>query len=102
MPGPSDTTWLRTVRSTTLRKRSSGLPDVHRALGPELLESAYAACLAFELQKRGLKLEQQKPIPLVYEEVKLECGYRADLVVESAIIIEISQLSVSRRSTRLR
>ncbi len=49
---------------------------VHRVLGPGLLESAYVACLAYELGKRGLAVDQQKPVPLVYEEVKLECGYR--------------------------
>jgi len=63
--------------------------QVHRTLGPGLLESAYSACLAFELGKQGLRVEQQKPIPLVYEEVKLECGYRADLIVENAVVVEI-------------
>lgn len=48
--------------------------QVHRVLGPGLLESAYTACLAYELTKRGLAVDQQKPVPLVYEEVKLECG----------------------------
>jgi len=48
--------------------------EVHRALGPGLLESAYEACLAFELAQRGLKVEQQKPLPVVYKEVRLDCG----------------------------
>jgi GxxExxY protein len=48
--------------------------QVHRVLGPGLLESAYAACLAYEMRKRGLAVDEQKPVPLVYEEVKLECG----------------------------
>lgn len=63
--------------------------EVHRALGPGLLESAYEACLAFELAEQGLKIEQQKPLPLVYREVKLDCGYRIDLLVEKAVIVEI-------------
>lgn len=62
---------------------------VHSALGPGLLESAYQECLFYELQKGGLKVEKEKPLPLVYEEVKLECGYRVDLLVENKLIIEI-------------
>jgi GxxExxY protein len=63
--------------------------EVHRALGPGLLESAYEACLAFELAQQGLKVEQQKPLPVVYKEVKLDCGYRLDLLVEDSVIVEI-------------
>ena len=63
--------------------------EVHRALGPGLLESAYEACLAFELAQRGLKVEQQKPLPVVYREVKLDCGYRLDLLIEEAVIVEV-------------
>lgn len=63
--------------------------EVHRALGPGLLESAYEACRTFELVQRGLKVEQQKPLPVVYREVKLDCGYRMDLLVEEAVIAEI-------------
>jgi GxxExxY protein len=62
---------------------------VHRVLGPGLLESAYEACLYYELLKAGLFAERQKPVPLIYEEVKLDCGYRADLVVEKKVIIEV-------------
>ncbi len=62
---------------------------VHTVLGAGLLESAYEACLCYELKKAGLKVEQQKPVPLIYEEVKLECAYRMDLFVENQIIIEI-------------
>jgi GxxExxY protein len=65
---------------------------VHSALGPGLLESAYEACLQFELIKSGLKVEAQKPLPLVYESVKLECGYRVDLLVESKLIIEVKSV----------
>jgi GxxExxY protein len=61
----------------------------HSALGPGLLESAYEACLQFELIKSGLRVEAQKPLPLVYESVKLECGYRVDLLVEGKLIIEV-------------
>jgi GxxExxY protein len=62
---------------------------VHRALGPGLLESAYEACLAFELVQRQLVVEKQKPLPVVYREVRLDCGYRIDLLVEDAVIVEI-------------
>jgi len=66
--------------------------QVHRALGPGLLESAYESCLAYELRKRGLVVDQQKAVPLVYEEVKLECGYRMDLWVEHSIVVEIKSV----------
>jgi GxxExxY protein len=62
---------------------------VHRTLGPGLLESAYEACLAFELTDRGLKVEQQVPLPVVYRGVNLECGYRLDFLVEDAVIVEV-------------
>ena len=66
--------------------------EVHRTLGPGLLESAYVACLAYELEKRGLGVEQQKPVPLVYEQVKLECGYRMDLLVEQSVVVEVKSV----------
>jgi GxxExxY protein len=62
---------------------------VHRALGPGLLESAYEACLAFELTQQGLKVERQKELPVVYREIRLDCGYRLDLLVEGCVIVEI-------------
>lgn len=62
---------------------------VHSALGPGLLESAYRTCLAYELRKKGLKVEEEKPLPLIYEEIKLECGYRLDLLVENQVIVEL-------------
>jgi GxxExxY protein len=65
---------------------------VHTTLGPGLLESAYEACLYYEALKAGLFVERQKPIPLVYEQVKLDCGYRADLVVEKKIIVEVKSV----------
>jgi GxxExxY protein len=63
--------------------------DVHKALGPGLLESAYEACLAFELVEHGLKIERQRPLPVIYRDVKLDCGYRLDILVEESVIIEI-------------
>lgn len=66
--------------------------QVHNALGPGLLESAYEECLYYELTQSGLKVEKQKALPLVYKEVKLETGYRIDLIVENSIIIEIKSV----------
>jgi GxxExxY protein len=66
--------------------------DVHRALGPGLLESAYEACLAFELVSRGLKIEQQRALPVIYRDVKLDCGYRLDLVVEGVVVVELKAI----------
>ena len=62
---------------------------IHRKLGPGLLESAYEACMAYEVEKLGLRVERQKPVPLIYETVKLDCGFRADLVVEGRVAVEI-------------
>lgn len=62
---------------------------VHTALGPGLLESAYQACLCYELKKKGYKVESEKPLPLVYEEVKLDCGYRIDILVENQVVVEL-------------
>jgi GxxExxY protein len=62
---------------------------VHRALGPGLLESAYEACLVYELRKRGLQVEVQVALPVVYEAVHLEIGYRIDLLVENVVIVEL-------------
>jgi GxxExxY protein len=65
---------------------------VHSALGPGLLESAYEECLHYELNKAGLEVIKQKPMPLVYEEKKLDLGYRIDLFIESKVIIEIKSV----------
>ena len=62
--------------------------DVHRALGPGLLESAYEACMVFELVDRGMSVEQQKPLPVIYRGVTLDCGYRLDLLVNGKVIVE--------------
>ena len=66
--------------------------SIHRALGPGLLESAYEACMVYDLTQAGLKIEQQKPLPVVYRGVKLECGYRLDLMVENEAIVEIKSV----------
>ena len=65
---------------------------IHKALGPGLLESAYEECLFYELQKLGLFVEKQKALPLIYEEVKLDVGYRIDLLVEKKLIIELKSV----------
>ena len=67
--------------------------DVHRALGPGLLESAYEACLIYELRLKRLKVEAQKPLPIFYKDVMLDCGYRLDMVVEDQVIIEIKSVN---------
>jgi len=66
--------------------------EVHRHLGPGLLESTYEACLAFEMVSRGLRVERQKELPVVYRDVHLDCGYRLDLLVENQIIIELKAI----------
>jgi GxxExxY protein len=62
---------------------------IHRRLGPGLLESAYETCLAYELREQGISVTQQKAVPLVYAGGKLECGFRADLLVENRIVVEL-------------
>jgi GxxExxY protein len=62
---------------------------IHRKLGPGLLESAYEACMAYEIAKLGLRVERQKAVPLIYETVKLDCGFQADLVVEGRVALEL-------------
>lgn len=65
---------------------------VHKVLGPGLLESAYEECLFYELKKSNLKVEKQKALPLIYEEVKLDVGYRIDLMIEDKFIIELKSV----------
>jgi len=65
---------------------------LHKSLGPGLLEKVYSTCLAYLLRKKGLYVETEKPIPVVYKEVKMECGYRADLVVENTVVVETKSL----------
>ncbi len=63
--------------------------EVHRALGPGLLESAYEECLCYELKRNGLHYERQVPLPVTYKEVELDCAYRMDIVVEESVIVEL-------------
>lgn len=63
--------------------------EVHRKLGPGLLESAYRECLSYELMLMGLKIEKEKPMPIIYKEVRLDHGYRMDILVENKVVIEI-------------
>ena len=65
---------------------------VHKTLGPGLLESVYQAALTYELRKRGLNVVNEKPIPVIYEDVKLKVGFRADLIVENKVIVEIKSI----------
>ena len=66
--------------------------EVHRELGPGLLESAYETCLSFELAERGLDINRQKPLPIVYKGTRLDAGYRLDLLVENLVIVEIKSV----------
>jgi GxxExxY protein len=66
--------------------------EVHKALGPGLLESAYKECLYYKIGTSGLLVEKEKPMPLIFEEVKLDCGYRLDLLVEKKLVIEIKSV----------
>jgi len=66
--------------------------EVHRELGPGLLENAYLTCLSVELLCRGLSLERQKALPIVYKDQRVDCGYRLDLVVEGLVIVEIKAI----------
>ena len=63
--------------------------EVHKSLGPGLLESAYEECLYYELKNAGLTIERQKSVPVIYKEIKLDCGYRIDLLVENAVVVEL-------------
>jgi GxxExxY protein len=66
--------------------------EVHRLLGPGLLESAYEECLSKELALRRILFDRQKPIPIIYKDVKLECGYRIDLLVEGRVVVELKSI----------
>ncbi|MGH9778219.1 MAG: GxxExxY protein [Candidatus Acidiferrales bacterium] len=66
--------------------------EVHRTLGPGLLESAYQECLARELTLRGLPFEREKAVPVVYKDVRLECGYRVDLLVAGRVVVELKSV----------
>jgi GxxExxY protein len=66
--------------------------EVHKILGPGVLEYTYEECLSYELCQQGLSVERQKPVPIVYKNIKLDCGYRIDLLVENQIIIELKSV----------
>ena len=79
-----------TLRFNELTERVIGACiEIHRALGPGLLESTYEECLCYELSQAGIRFERQKPLPVHYKEVILECGYRLDLVIEQKLIVEL-------------
>lgn len=81
------------MNENELSNRIIGLSiDIHQSLGPGLLESAYKECLYYRLQQEGLFVEKEKPMPLVYQEVKLECGYRIDLLVDRLVVVEIKSV----------
>jgi len=81
------------MHENELSKEVIGLAiKVHRNLGPGLLESAYEECLFYELNKSGIFVEKQKALPLVYEDVKLEIGYRLDLLIEKKLVVEIKSV----------
>lgn len=83
-----------TERENNLTSKIIGAAiDVHRALGPGRLKSAYEACLVYELRLRKLKIESQKAIPIFYKDVMLDCGYRADLIVDDQVIVEIKSIA---------
>ncbi len=65
---------------------------VHKIIGPGMLENVYKNCLAYRLRKRGLSVETEKPIPVIFEEVKMECGYRADIVAEQSVVIDTKSI----------
>lgn len=66
--------------------------EVHRTLGPGLLESAYEECLVYELTMQGLTVERQKPIPVIYKQIRLNCGFRMDLLVNNRVIVELKSV----------
>jgi GxxExxY protein len=68
--------------------------EVHKLLGPGLLESVYEECLLYELLKKGLKVERQKTIPVIYKDIKLDCAFRLDLLVENNVIVELKSIDV--------
>jgi GxxExxY protein len=65
---------------------------IHKSIGPGMLESAYTHCLAYRLRLRGLNLKTEVPVSLIFEEVKLDCGYRSDIVVENKVVIEVKRV----------
>lgn len=70
---------------------------IHKALGPGLLESAYAACLAYELSKSGISFLREQPLPIAYQDVHLDCGYRLDFIIEDVLILELKSVEKIER-----
>ena len=68
---------------------------IHKTIGPGMLENVYKTCLAYRLKKRGLLVEIEKPIPVVFEEIKMECGYRADIVAEKTIVVDTKSIETN-------
>jgi len=68
--------------------------QVHKAIGPGLLESVYEECLAAELEVAGLRFDRQKPVPVVYRDIKLECGYRVDFLVEDKVVVDLKAIEL--------
>ena len=66
--------------------------NVHKVLGPGMLESAYKHCLAYELKQMGLEVKCEVPVPVIYREIKLDCGYRIDLLVEDTVVVELKSV----------
>jgi len=84
-----------TLRTNDMTERVIGACiEIHRTLGPGLLESAYEECLCYELSLSGLQFDRQKSLPVIYKGVKLDCGYRLDIVVENQIILELKTVEV--------
>jgi GxxExxY protein len=81
LPADAEQTLTRAIISAAI--------SVHRALGPGLLEPAYQACLCRELELRNLRFRQQVELPVIYKDVKLDCGYRIDLIVEEKVVVEL-------------
>ncbi len=81
---------------------------IHRTIGPGMLETVYKNCLAYRLRKRGMFIEIEKPIPVIFEEVKMDCGYRADIVAEKSVVVDtksidaIGPLQIAQLLTYLR
>lgn len=71
----------------------AGAVQVHRAIGPGLLESAYTACLLFELRRMNLKVRTKQAVPVVYEDVRLDCGYQLDMLVEDLVVVELKAVA---------
>ena len=67
---------------------------IHKTIGPGMLENVYKTCLAYRLTKRGLFVEIEKPVPVFFEEIKMECGYRADIVVERSVVVDTKSIEI--------